>query len=350
MDILQRAQISNAIHLNDFWLSPNQTEPVFKAVLHQSNLRILDLSNNFIQNEGCRQLAKALPTLKQLKTLNLSGNFITYVGLDVLFSITSNMDGIEEVILSQNPLGNESIRILERLCASSGNSLQKLHLSNCSISQLFDFDLNYYKLLDFDISFNQLTEDSFRKLLSKLNSCRLQHLNLSYIKIQSAENRSKAAGVGSSSSTAERLVEFFESGTCEKFKSIELAACQLSDVDIYKIALCLSRANDLEVLNISDNCRLSNSSLHFIFDKISQLRKLLATNCMRLLDAANLDRLSQLQHIPNYISFTCDAEVMMSELTSQLSLLWHSFWGDRGKVKIFENNMILYVNSDSYTR
>ncbi|XP_075170251.1 tonsoku-like protein [Haematobia irritans] len=342
MDVLQRAQISNTIQLHDFWLSPTQTEPVFKAVLHQSNLRTLDLGNNFIQNEGCRQLAKALSTLKHLKSLNLSGNFITSDGLEVLLSATGSSITLEELILSQNPLRNDSIRILDRFCKGpAGKSIHKLHLSHCSITQLYDYDLNYYELYDFDISFNHLTDDVLQVLLSKLNSCRLQNLNLSYINFLQNDDNPRI----SSTSTAERLVDFFESGTCEKFRNIELAACQLNDVDIYKIVLCLSRSNDLELFNISDNKRITSSSLFFIFDKMSHLRKLEATNCLRLFEINNLDRLLHLQHIPNYVSITVD-DNSMQDLLHQLSILWQSHWGDRGKIKSYGNNIILYVNKN----
>ncbi|XP_073840267.1 tonsoku-like protein [Musca autumnalis] len=340
LDVLQRAQISNVIQLNDLWLPYVQTEPIFKAILHQSNLRSLDLSNNFIQNEGCRQLAKALPTLKNLRSLNLSGNFISSDGLEVVLSSASNLNNLEEVILSQNPLRNDSIRLLDQFCnMSAGKTLRKLHLSHCSLSNLYDFDLNYYELLDFDISFNLLKEESLQKLLSKLNSCRLQKLNLSYVKTSDGS-------MGGSTKTTDGLIAFFEGGTCEKFRSISLAGWHLSDVDIYKILLCLGRANDLEIFNISDNERLSCTSLNFVFDKIPQLRKLLATNCIRLLDVDNLKPFSQLQNIPNYISLTVGCELPMIDLSHQLSAMWNTSWGDRGKMKSYDNNLILYVNNN----
>ncbi|XP_023293316.2 tonsoku-like protein [Lucilia cuprina] len=341
-DVLQRAQISNSIYLTDFWLTPLQIEPIFKAILHQTNLRILDLSNNFIQNEGCRLLAKSLPTLKQLKALNLKGNFITADGLESLLFCPGieKLCDIEELVLSQNPLGNTSLRMLDRFCNSaSGKSLQKLHISQCNLTQLYDYDFAFYQLVDFDISFNQLNDDSIRKLLSKLNSCRLQSLNLSYIKMElSDDDRLNLV-------LADKLAEFFESGTCEKFKNIELVGCQLSDVNIYKIVQCLSRANDLELFNISNNVRLSSSSLHFILDKLPQLRKLVAINCTNLIEADKVERLAHLKQIPNYISITLSScDLSMSCLNDKLCQLWQEHWGDRGKIKSFDNNLILYTN------
>lgn len=233
---------------------------------------------------------------------------------------------------------NHVIARIDRFCnGPSGKSLKKLHISQCNLTQLYDYDLAFYQLLDFDISFNQLTDESIHKLLSKLNSCRLQNLNLSCIKIDPPDDYQLNTFLG------DKLAEFFEGGTCEKFKSIELVGCHMSDVNIYKIVQCLNRGNDLELFNISNNVRLSSSSLHFILDKLPQLRKLVAINCSNLIDDDKVERLTNLKQIPNFISITltsCD----LSRLSLQLCQLWQIHWGDRGKIKSYDNNLILYTN------
>lgn len=341
-DVLQRAQISNSVYLSDFWLTPLQTETIFKAILHQGNLRILDLSNNFIQNTGCRQLAKSLPTLKQLKSLNLKGNFITTDGLESLMHGIEVASSLEELILSQNPLGNSSLRIIDRLCKGSvGKSLQKLHLSQCNLTEIFSSDLAFYNLTDFDISFNTLSDDAIHKLLLNLNCCRLQSINLSYIKLQQKDAMST-----DSNYLAEELSEFFESGTCEKFKKIELIGCHLKDVNVYKIVQSLSRSKDLELLNLSNNVHLSNTSLYFIFDKLPQLRKLVAINCIHLFDVDKMERLTELKRIPNFISITFQNVDAVAIVSENLRQLWRFHWGDVGKIKIYNNDFILYTSDN----
>lgn len=339
-DVLQRAHISNAINLNDFWLNSVQLEVIFKAIWHQNNIGILDLSNNCIKNDVCRQLGKSLSTLKQLKTLNLKGNFITADGLDMLLSYpgVEQLPDIVELILSQNPLNNTCLRTLDRFCNSTcRKSLQKLHLSQCQLTNLYDYDLCFHQLLDFDISFNQLEDESIRNMLQKLNSCRIQNLNLNYIKKEQSSEDYK------NSLLADTLCEFFESGTCEKIKNIELVGCQLLDVNIYKIVQCLSRANDLELLNISNNSRLSYSSLHFIFDKLPQLRKLFAINCTNLIDPDKLDRLTISKHLPNFVAITLNS-CYSTTLIESLKNLWHLHWGERGMTMAYGNNYVLYTN------
>jgi len=82
--LLERSQNTQMLELSALWMRAQQTEPIFKALLHQARLTVLDLSRNFIGNEGCQQLAKSLPTLLQLKALRLQCNAIGSQGLEAL--------------------------------------------------------------------------------------------------------------------------------------------------------------------------------------------------------------------------------------------------------------------------
>ncbi|XP_055842219.1 tonsoku-like protein [Episyrphus balteatus] len=324
---LEKGQVSNSIIFSDFSLTPDLTEPVFKAILHQTNLRVLDLSNNLIQNEGCKQLAKSLPTLKQLKALNLRGNCITSDGLESLTLSNVNLEDLEELNLSQNPLGNKSIRSLDKLLKGC-KSLQKLILSHCGITNFFEFDLNFYQLSEFDVSFNSLTSDCLKKLLTLLNSSRLQGLNLSFC-------------VDSDKNCATRIGEFFESGTCEKFKKIELAGCYLTDADIYKFTQSLNKASELEVLNLAENPSLSPLALQYVFDELSSLRKLIVTNCPKMIDVRKLDTYPGSKILPNFISLTLNEP---NGDISRLRKFWDERWSGRGKIKNFGTQFVCFVN------
>ncbi|XP_054733938.1 tonsoku-like protein [Anastrepha obliqua] len=337
LSALEQTQTTNVICLTDSWLLPSITEPIFKAVLHQANLRVINLKNNFIQNEGCRQLAKSIPTLKQLKTLNLQGNFITSEGVDVLLSTPGGLEELEELSLSQNPLGNASLRILERFCNSSaGKSLQQLSLSNCNITNLHDHDLAFYQLSAIDISYNQLTNDSLRQLLTKLNASRLRELNLSYTQ------KSSCADERNSGMNAEYITSFFESGTCEKFRRIQLCGCHLSDMNMYKITENLQKACDLDLLAVSGNAKLSGAALQMVFCKLPQLRKLCAVNCMHLVDDERLEKMEQLKQIPSFISLTIADNY--DEYERRLRSLWQLHWGEKAHIKSYSDCLLLYIN------
>ncbi|XP_067644461.1 tonsoku-like protein [Eurosta solidaginis] len=335
---LEQTQTSNVICLSDYWLLPPSTEPLFKAVLHQANLRIINLSNNFIQNEGCRQLAKSIPTLKQLKALNLKGNFITADGIDALLTTPSGLEELEELNLSQNPLGNDSLRILERYCNSSAaRSLQQISLANCNLTNLYDYDLAFYQLSALDLSYNKLTDDSLRKLLKKLNASRLRELNLSYTQenIHSADERNAAIN-------AEHITTFFESGTCEKFRRIKLCGCHLRDMNIYKIAQNIQKASELDLLALNDNKKLTGATLLTILTKIPQLRKLCAINCLEFVDDERLDKIEQLKQMPSFLTLTLGDNY--DEYERRLRNIWQLNWGDKAQSKSFSGCLLLYIN------
>lgn len=233
--------------INDIPLTPDICEPLFRSFSHQSVIQILDLSNNFLQNEGCKQLSKSLSTLKQLKSLNLSGNCITADGLEHL--VRCDLPELDELILSQNPLGNKSVKHFNRM-ETAFMELKKLSISQCALEDFCDYELNnFHKLQVIDLSFNPLSVDSFKKILTKLNSCRLVKMNLSFI---------SEAGI------AQALKEFFESGTCDKFKEISLMNCNLIDADVYCFMESLKNATNLEVLNLSGNPGITEIGMQYI--------------------------------------------------------------------------------------
>ncbi|KAM8709744.1 hypothetical protein ACLKA7_016536 [Drosophila subpalustris] len=328
--LLERSQNTQNLELAGLWLRETQTEPVFKALLHQARLTILDLSCNFIGNEGCQQLAKALPTLLQLKTLRLKCNAISNQGLEALLcgQAMEKLEHLEELELSQNPLGNGSLRTLHRFCGSSaGRALTTLRLSQCELTELQDFDLAYTQLSSFDISFNQLTQQSVRRLTDQLNSCRLEHLNLSYIRWPLDEQSGFALG--------DRLVTLLESGTSERFVRLEIAGCGLIDAHICKITQYLAKAKQLEWLDISDNERLSGAALGYVLDELPQLRTLLATNCVRLLDDLRIQKLEQQKQLPKRMDLSIDEKsfALPGALTT-LTTIWQLKWGDKAKMLI----------------
>ncbi|KAH8370297.1 hypothetical protein KR093_002976 [Drosophila rubida] len=326
--LLERSQNTQTLELAGLWLCERKTEPLFKALLHQARLTILDLSCNFIGNEGCHQLAKALPTLLQLKALRLKCNAINNQGLEPLLcgDALEKLEHLEELQLSQNPLGNGSLRTLHKFCSrAAGRALTKLQLSQCELTELQDFDLAYTQLSSFDISFNQLTQQSVRRLTEQLNSCRLEQLNLSYMRWPLDEQSGFALG--------ECLVTLLESGTSERFVRLELADCGLSDAHIYKITQHLSKAKQLEWLDISDNDRLTGLAFGYVLDELPQLQTLLATNCSRLLDDLRLQKLEQQKQLPKRMELSIDEQTFsLPGALATLATIWQLKWGDNAKL------------------
>ncbi|XP_017121409.1 tonsoku-like protein isoform X2 [Drosophila elegans] len=332
--LLERSQNTQMLELSGLWMRAQQTEPIFKALLHQARLTVLDLSRNFIANEGCQQLAKSLPTLLQLKALRLQCNAIGYQGLEALLcgQGMDSLELLEELNLSQNPLGNASLRILHRFCTSpAGRALTSLQIAQCELTELQDFDLGFNQLKSFDISFNQLTQQSVRQLTDKLNSCRLEQLVLSFVRWPLDEASGFALG--------ERLVSLLEGGTCERFVRVELAGCGLNDGHLYQISQHLAKSKQLQWLDISDNVRLSGTALGYILDELPQLRSLLATNCRSLLDDTRLRKIEQQKQLPRRFDLTIDEQVFsMPGALETLQSIWQLQFGDKAKMLTATSN------------
>ncbi|ALC43242.1 CG7457 [Drosophila busckii] len=326
--LLERSQNTLKLELANLWLLTAQMEPIFKALNHQARLTVLDLCCNFIGNEGAQQLGKALPTLLQLKSLLLKCNGISYEGLDALLSAEAmeKLEHLLELQLSQNPLGNASLRTLNKYCNSpAGRALTTLGLAQCEFNELQNFDLGFDQLTSFDISFNQLTQQSVHRLSEQLNTCRLEHLNLSYIRWPLDEQSGFALG--------ERLVALLESGTSERFVRLQLAGCGLNDAHLYKLTQQLAKAKQLHYLDISDNPRLSGLSLGHVLTELPHLHVLLATNCTHLLDDVRLQQLEQQPQLPRRLDLSIDEQTFtVPDALATLSSIWQLKWGDKAQM------------------
>ena len=104
-----------------------------------------------------------------------------------------------------------------------------------------------------------MTNEALVYLFSKLNSCRLETVKLNF-----------CTNTGHNT-----FGELFENGSCEKFKVIELAGCNLNDSDIKNITQYLLKSSELEVLNLTENKRLTNVSLQYIVENLRQVKKFL---------------------------------------------------------------------------
>lgn len=358
---LEISQATNFLDISNCWFSPIDTEAVFKTLLHQNHIQILDFSNNFLQNEGCKQLSKCLHTLKQLRILNLCNNYITTEGIDALFSIEGGGNEkskdicelkLEEIILSRNPIGNTSIRTLEKFLKHSKTSqtLRKLHISQCNITRIeVNCDLCCNLLQDIDISFNKIQWELLNVLLQKLKNSNLENLNINYSLQNSKDEMESRCNKKLSTFTtnAHILVELFpENMVWCKLKSLHLSRCNLTDLNMYKIIESLKNSTSLELLDLSDNVLLSATTLKFIFNKLMQLRELIFENCPNIIDEYCLQEIERKLmdgfKLPSYLALTLN-----TNLVDRVKLLWNSFWGDKAKILSSDANLILCTN-DTY--
>ena len=252
-----------------------------KYLKHYYGQREVDLSNQHLSPSDVSSLKYIFH--RGLKKINLSGCGLTQfpTGLDVCIRL-------EELNLSNNPLGDSNISsflesILLRVCR-----LKKLNLSGCDLKQ-FHLDSCFWELEELDLSNNSLGHSNIFSFvesihentpeLKKLNlsGCGLKefhlhsHLHSHFWELEELNLSNNPLGDSNISSS----LESFHENTPE-LKKLNLSGCGLKQFHLH------SRFWELEELNLSNNplddSNIS-SSLESILLRVCRLRKLNLSGC-----------------------------------------------------------------------
>ena len=158
---------------------------LLEVVKTNSTLAELNLSSNYIGDEGCAALIEGIHTECKLTVLNLSGNDIGHAGFaKVARSIGSNLV-LTNLNLSNNKIGDDGcVALAERIKTNS--TLKVLNLSHNEIGKkgseaLADLIQNNSTLKELNLSRNKINDDDGAALteVTKKNST-LSLLDLSY--------------------------------------------------------------------------------------------------------------------------------------------------------------------------
>ncbi|KAJ6641353.1 Tonsoku-like protein, partial [Pseudolycoriella hygida] len=327
---LELIQATQELKITDQLLDKQKSEPIFKSLQHQTSLETIDLSNNFLEDEILKLLATILPTLPRLKNLHLAGNYITRDGITNLASAKEFPD-LESLDLSFNPLTNQSIPSLNVLLTKAKN-LKKLSLSSTEMTDIPDppTEFKYSQVTDIDFSFNQIKLPNLKKVLRKLNSCRLVSLNLAF----SCTER----GV------MEPIAAFLNAGTCEKLRDINLTGLDLEDSDIWSLLQALERAKNLNELRLMENKRLTSMSLKFLLEQLS-VKYLVLDGCWRLFGKSG-DNIYVSECSIGQIRMTVDPVSRTNDL-EWITETWRRIFGDRANTTVRHNCVTLTVSDSS---
>lgn len=329
---LELIQATQELIITDQSLDKQMSQPLFKALQHQSNLESIDLSNNLLEDESLNLLATILPTLPRLKHLNLAGNHITRDGITILASVTANnFPNLESLDFSFNPLTNSSIPSLDILLTNTKN-LKKLSLCATEMTDLpnpSNESFKYSQMTDVDFSFNQMKLQNLNKILKKLNSCRMVSLNLAY----SCSDR----GV------VESIVAFLNAGTCEKLRDLNLSGLDLEDADIWMLSQALERAKNLNTLRLMENRRLSSITFKLLMERLS-VKTLELDGCLKIYSRIGDNVFVNGQSSISTIRLTVDPLSKVQDL-EWINTIWTRMFGERANVKVRHNCIQLTVNS-----
>uniref|UniRef100_A0A8C9QXZ9 NACHT LRR and PYD domain-containing protein n=1 Tax=Scleropages formosus TaxID=113540 RepID=A0A8C9QXZ9_SCLFO len=246
-----------------------------------SNLRVLDLSDNDLQDSGVELLSAGLGNQQcKLETLRLSGCCVTEGGCTSLASaLCSNPSShLRELDLSYNHPGNSGVKLLSDLQQDPTYKLETLHLSNCGVTEggcaslasaLCSNPCSH--LRELDLSYNH-PGDSGVTLLSDLlldPTCKLETLRLKMCGLTKKCCGALASALCSNPSHLRELdlsendlqdsgVELLSAGLGNKHCKLDtliLSGCCVTEGGCTSLAsaLCLNPCSDLRELDLSYN-------------------------------------------------------------------------------------------------
>lgn len=324
---------TQSLSINDQMLSPKHSRPLFKALHFQTNITRIDLTNSFIEDEGLKHLTQALPTMKQITTLNLSGNLITATGIKYFSQIfdaeSSNcLPELNTLILNNNPLQNQSLSALEKICCNL-SQLFALHLSSTELTDLQGVDLRFAHLTDADFSLNLFTPTGLLKSIDKFNSCKLEKLNLSFcgplLHSRDAIERN----------LVDALTKMFDAGTCSNLQVVHLCGLNLNDVDCWQIVQSLKRSKVLRTLSLRDNSLLTKVTWKLLLENLS-IPNLYLEGCNVLLSDLNAqdeETLTKVTKCCENIKISLNTETIDDNVQFEtIKRIWNSVTHYAGKI------------------
>jgi Leucine Rich repeat len=329
----------SAVHLDlsNQNLHPSTIRPILKALQHQNSLLQVDLSSNFIGDEGLKFLTQMVVTLKELEMLNISGNTITEIGLENLSStlVKSQMPAeIRQLKVSFNPIGSSSLKPVSALCQSK--NITSLSMTSCDLTETNNLE-QLTSVKNLDISYNQLTAEGFKNLLKKLNSAVVETINL--------ERCSSEIDIGNS------LVQFISSGCYACLKEINLAGLNFNENEILDILRSIEKCEQLKTLDLSYQKQLTFLSLKYILVSMDSpcLKQVKLIGCKSLQNSADLfnlqsidgHRQSLLQSIQMSLPKATSDLTERTNFIERMKELWDTVSRCQGKVEHNSNILCL---------
>lgn len=329
------------IDLSNQNLRSTIARPLFKALQHQNCLAYLDISSNFLQDEGVKYLSQTLITLKQLTHLDMSGNAITEGGMEQFCSAivkSATPTEIKCLKLNFNPIKSSSLRHLGELCRSK--AITSLHLAACELVNGNAIE-SLHTVKELNISYNHFTLNSLRDILNKLNATIIVSLNL--------ERCSTELHLGTT------IVDFITAGCINTLEKINLSALKLSENELLDIVRSLQRCENLNSLDLSYQRELTFLCMKYLLCSMSNKNlRINLVGCKSIQNNSGLFIIPQ--NVDNSASI-CPRHVQMSmpramteteknEYIMKMRDLWSSVSANRGNVQHERN--FLHLLSDNY--
>ncbi|GAB1603690.1 protein phosphatase 1 regulatory subunit 37-like isoform X1 [Argonauta hians] len=135
VELLKKNEVLQELFLGDNKLGPNSGNDIGNLLKFNSNLQLLDLRNNQLQDAGLNKICQGLCqkiSPHGINTLVLWNNQLTHLGMPYLADALAQIECLETLNLGNNSITNEGIRYLKDGLLKS-KSLIRLGLQNTKI-------------------------------------------------------------------------------------------------------------------------------------------------------------------------------------------------------------------------
>lgn len=242
-----------------------------------TDVKILDLEGNYLNDEGCRELCVLMPEGLRVETLNLQGNNITSVGIYYMQQFLFRRQvKIKDLRLNNNELSSKGAHVLFDSLSLPGCAVTTLHLASVRLGEtgaayLSQFLATNSSVSFLDISNNDIGDTGLMRIAQALRQ------NESLFSIDISDNNIGPEGVAHlaaflSSNTAlttiklsrtnSRLKNIGELGAKHmgqllaqnsSLTSIDLYGCLIGTAGAAEIAAGLRTNSTLRVINLAGN-------------------------------------------------------------------------------------------------
>ena len=269
------------LDLSNCQLSELQMTHVFRQLLQMSTLRCIDFSYNTLSNDATVDIGSVISCNPLLEKLNLSSCELSESQITSILKALSSLSRLKHLNFSHNKIADNTASELASALAANP-LLEHLNLSNCELSELhiagivkaFGKKESFLNFLD--ISSSKVTENSLCEIAAVITSNPLlEHLNVANCELSDIQ-----------------IINMFKAlRKTSLLKFLDISHNEVTNEAANEIASVIMNNKSLQYINLN-SCNLFEDSLMLIAESLTHLSFLISIdvsyNCITEKAAQNM--------------------------------------------------------------